>query len=108
MASQRYAGMRSVLLVVGGMVSVAGLLAAARPDSSAAPGRADEAQATSATHPAPLAIGSPAPDFSLPGIDGKTYSLASFKSSKVLAVIFTAVHCPTAEVYEGRIKQLVK
>jgi peroxiredoxin len=57
--------------------------------------------------PAPLAIGSPAPDFSLPGIDGKTYSLDSFKSSKVLAVIFTAVHCPTAEVYEARIKQLV-
>lgn len=59
------------------------------------------------SHPAPLAIGSPAPDFELPGIDGKTYSLASFKDRKVLVVIFTAVHCPTAEVYEGRIKQLV-
>lgn len=57
--------------------------------------------------PAPLAIGSPAPDFSLPGIDGKTYSLETFKGSKVLAVIFTAVHCPTAEVYEARIQQLV-
>ena len=57
--------------------------------------------------PAPLAIGSPAPDFKLPGIDGKTYSLASFRNSKALAVIFTAVHCPTAEVYEARIKQLV-
>jgi peroxiredoxin len=58
-------------------------------------------------HPSPLAIGSPAPDFNLPGIDGKTYSLASFKDSKALVVIFTAVHCPTAEVYEKRIKQLV-
>ena len=58
-------------------------------------------------HPAPLAIGSPAPDFSLPGIDGKTYSLASFKDSRALVVIFTAVHCPTAEVYEKRITQLV-
>jgi len=58
-------------------------------------------------HPEPLAIGSPAPDFRLPGIDGKTYSLASFKDHKALVVIFTAVHCPTAEVYEGRIKQLV-
>jgi peroxiredoxin len=57
--------------------------------------------------PAPLALGSPAPDFSLPGIDGKTYSLASFKGSKALVVIFTAVHCPTAEVYEERIKKLV-
>lgn len=59
------------------------------------------------THPAPLAIGSPAPDFSLPGIDGKTWSLDDFKDRKVLVVIFTAVHCPTAEVYEGRIKRLV-
>jgi peroxiredoxin len=58
-------------------------------------------------HPTPLAIGSPAPDFTLPGIDGKTYSLGSFKNSKALVVIFTAVHCPTAEVYENRIKQLV-
>lgn len=59
------------------------------------------------SHPSPLAIGSQAPDFRLRGIDGKTYSLASFRNSKVLVVIFTAVHCPTAEVYENRIKQLV-
>jgi peroxiredoxin len=59
------------------------------------------------THPSPLAIGSPAPDFSLPGIDGKTYSLGTFKDKKVLVVIFTAVHCPTAEVYENRIKEIV-
>ena len=58
-------------------------------------------------HPPPLAIGAPAPDFALPGIDGKTYSLASFKDHKVLVVIFTAVHCPTAEVYEARLKTLV-
>jgi peroxiredoxin len=63
--------------------------------------------AAPADHPPPLAIGSPAPDFSLPGIDGQTYTLASFKDAKALVVIFTAVHCPTAEVYEGRIKKLV-
>jgi thiol-disulfide isomerase/thioredoxin len=57
--------------------------------------------------PQPLAIGSPAPDFRLPGVDGKTYTLESFKSAKALAVVFTAVHCPTAEVYENRLKQLV-
>jgi peroxiredoxin len=58
-------------------------------------------------HPPPLALGAPAPDFTLQGIDGKTYSLASFKDHRVLVVIFTAVHCPTAEVYEARIKSLV-
>jgi peroxiredoxin len=62
---------------------------------------------TDDNHPQPLAIGSPAPDFRLPGVDGKTYTLASFKNSKALVVIFTAVHCPTAEGYEHRIKQLV-
>ena len=60
-----------------------------------------------ADHPEPLAIGSPAPDFSLPAVDGKTYSLDSFKDRKALVVIFTAVHCPTAEIYEGRIKKLI-
>jgi peroxiredoxin len=65
------------------------------------------ARAVDDTHPQPLAIGSPAPDFSLPAIDGKTYSLANFKDSKVLVVIFTCVHCPTAEIYESRIKKIV-
>lgn len=58
-------------------------------------------------HPTPLAIGSPAPNFRLRGVDGRFYSLANFRASKLLVVIFTAVHCPTAEVYEGRIKKLV-
>ena len=58
-------------------------------------------------HPATLAIGAAAPDFKLPATDGKTYSLADFSKQKVLVVIFTAVHCPTAEIYEERIKKLV-
>lgn len=57
--------------------------------------------------PEPLAIGAQAPDFSLPATDGKTYSLNDFKTSKVLAIIFTCNHCPTAQAYEARIKQLV-
>ena len=55
----------------------------------------------------PLALGSAAPDFKLPGTDGKTWSLADFKDAKLLAVIFTCNHCPTAQYYEERIKQLV-
>ena len=54
-----------------------------------------------------LAIGAAAPDFCLPGIDGKTHCLKDYASSKVLAVIFTCNHCPTAQLYEDRIKQLV-
>jgi thiol-disulfide isomerase/thioredoxin len=56
--------------------------------------------------PRTLAIGTAAPDFSLPGVDGKTYSLSSFKEAKILVIIFTCNHCPTAQSYEERIIQL--
>jgi len=56
-------------------------------------------------HPT-LAIGAKAPDFNLPGVDGKTYTLSSFKSSPVLMIVFTCNHCPTAQAYEDRIIQL--
>jgi peroxiredoxin len=55
-----------------------------------------------------LAIGSPAPDFKLTGVDGKTYTLSSFKNANILVVIFTCNHCPTAQAYEERIIQLTK
>ncbi len=54
----------------------------------------------------PLEIGAEAPDFHLPGVDGKTYSLKDFADAKVLAVIFTCNHCPTAQAYEDRIAKL--
>jgi len=55
-----------------------------------------------------LEIGAAAPDFSLPGTDGKTYSLKSFADAKVLAIIFTCNHCPTAQAYEDRMIALTK
>ncbi|PYV16450.1 MAG: redoxin, partial [Acidobacteria bacterium] len=57
--------------------------------------------------PPALALGSSAPDFCLPGTDGKTHCLKDYASAKVLAVIFTCNHCPTAQLYETRIKKLV-
>ena len=62
------------------------------------------AQAAS-DHPI-LAPGSKAPDFTLPGIDGRMHSLADYASSPVLAVVFTCNHCPIAQMYEQRISQL--
>ena len=53
-----------------------------------------------------LAIGAKAPDFKLIGTDGKTYSLASFSKAKVLVIVFTCNHCPTAQAYEDRIIKL--
>ncbi|MBV8070171.1 MAG: redoxin family protein [Acidobacteriaceae bacterium] len=59
----------------------------------------------SEAHPT-LALGSPAPDFSLPGIDGKIHKLGDYSASKVLVIVFTCNHCPTAQLYESRIKKL--
>ncbi len=55
-----------------------------------------------------LEIGTPAPDFKLPGVDGKYYTLEDFKEAEVLIVIFTCNHCPTAQAYEDRIIALAK
>jgi peroxiredoxin len=57
-------------------------------------------------NPPTLATGAAAPDFSLPATDGRSYRLHDFDSSKVLVIVFTCVHCPTAQLYEQRIKQL--
>lgn len=54
----------------------------------------------------PLAIGASAPDFDLPGVDGKQHRLHDYDKARILVVIFTCNHCPTAQAYEGRIKQL--
>jgi peroxiredoxin len=53
-----------------------------------------------------LEIGSPAPELDLPAVDGKKYRLADFADSKLLVVVFTCNHCPTAQAYEERIMQL--
>jgi len=55
-----------------------------------------------------LELGASAPDFSLPGVDGKTYSLEDFSDAKVLAVIFTCNHCPDSRGAWGRIPALAK
>jgi len=53
-----------------------------------------------------LKIASAAPDFDLPGVDGKQHRLSDYSSAKVLAIVFTCNHCPVAQMYEKRIKQL--
>lgn len=55
-----------------------------------------------------LALGSKAPDFNLPGVDGKNYSLADFKDAKLLVVVFSCNHCPFVTGSEARLKALYK
>jgi peroxiredoxin len=53
-----------------------------------------------------LEIGAKAPNFRLPGVDGKMHRLADYDKAKVLVIVFTCNHCPTAQAYEERIKKL--
>ncbi len=53
-----------------------------------------------------LGLGEKAPDFSLKGIDGLSYSLENFEDAEVLMIVFSANHCPTAQAYEERMKKL--
>jgi peroxiredoxin len=53
-----------------------------------------------------LEIGAKAPNFRLPGVDGKRHRLAEYDKAKVLVIVFTCNHCPTAQTYEERIKKL--
>jgi thiol-disulfide isomerase/thioredoxin len=63
---------------------------------------------SAADGPAPptLAIGAAAPDFCLQGIDDQKHCLKDYSGSKILVLVFTCNHCPTAQLYEGRIQQL--
>ncbi len=52
------------------------------------------------------ALGSPAPDFSLPGVDGKIHKLSEYATSPVLVIVFMCNHCPIASIYERRVQRL--
>jgi peroxiredoxin len=55
-----------------------------------------------------LRIGDRAPDFSLPGVDGKTHTLQEYALKRVLVVVFTCNHCPYAQAYEDRLKAMAQ
>lgn len=66
--------------------------------------RSNEVQ-PDAAHPV-LSIGAAAPDFSLPGVDNQTHTLAEYAASKLLVVVFDCNHCPQSHLYEDRIRKL--
>lgn len=53
-----------------------------------------------------MPVGTPAPAFSLPATDGKTYALEDFAAAKALVVVFTCNHCPYAIASEARLVKL--
>ena len=60
----------------------------------------------SRNEPAGLPIGTAAPEFSLPGIDGKSHALRDYAGSRALAVVFTGNSCPASQEHEARIRKL--
>jgi peroxiredoxin len=52
-------------------------------------------------------IGSYAPDFELPGIDGMVHHLARYlEKAPAVGVIFMCNHCPYVQLYLNRLKQI--
>lgn len=53
-----------------------------------------------------LALGSEAPHFELPGVDGQTHALDDYGYADALAVIWSCNHCPYVQAWEGRMIEL--
>lgn len=95
---------------VGILVVGAALMSAGSPRPAAAPAFAlTQAQPKGIQpdrdHPV-LPVGSPAPDFSLPGIDGKVHTLREYAGAPILAIVFESNHCPVSMLYEDRIRTI--
>lgn len=58
------------------------------------------------THSNMVPLGTPAHDFSLPGTDGKIWSLENFKDKKALVIIFMCNHCPYVKAVLQRLIDL--
>jgi len=97
---------RRTSLSLGLAVAAAAFVVAAEqtPAQGQAPARGRGIQ-PNLEHPI-LSIGSPAPDFALPGVDGKVHKLSEYAGSKILAVVFECNHCPVSQLYESRIEKL--
>jgi peroxiredoxin len=62
----------------------------------------------SLTYSQTIPFGSSAPDFALPGIDGKTHTLAEFPDKKALVVVFMCNHCPYVQAVWPKLIELQK
>jgi peroxiredoxin len=50
--------------------------------------------------------GDRAPEFALPGVDGRTWRSSDFAEAPYLLVVFSCNHCPYAQAWEGRLIDL--
>jgi peroxiredoxin len=98
--------MRSPALLGACLALTCAFGAAAPAADGASTSAAPQASTTSTIQD--LKIGDPAPDFSLPGIDGKTHALAEYRDATILMIAFISNHCPDSHAAEKRIMQLLE
>jgi peroxiredoxin len=55
-----------------------------------------------------LSSGDPAIPFELPGVDGRTHTLAEYSDKAAVAVVFSCNHCPYVQAWEDRMIQIQK
>src|SRR5262245_44662584 len=53
-----------------------------------------------------IGIGKPAPDFSLPDVNGKVHSLRDYRG-KTTVLVFTSTQCAITNAYTDRLKSVV-
>ena len=53
-----------------------------------------------------LAAHAAAPDFTLPGVDGRTHSLADYADAEVLVLVQSCNHCPYVLAWEDRLNAI--
>ncbi len=53
-----------------------------------------------------LALGSSAPAFDLPGVDGRRHSLDDYGHADALVLVQSCNHCPYVQAWEGRMIEL--
>jgi peroxiredoxin len=53
-----------------------------------------------------IPVGAKAPDFDLPGVDGRNHSLGNFADKRAIVVVFSCNHCPYVVANEDRMVRL--
>ena len=100
---------RQQLILIGAVtaviVAVAVAIAASQHSGSSAGGPAITDGSSGVKPAAMLTVGSKAPDFTLPTVDGKQYHLAQFRGHPVMLEFF-AVWCPHCQAMASRLNQL--
>ena len=55
-----------------------------------------------------IALGTEAPQFDLPGVDGQNHSLDSYADADVLVLVQSCNHCPYVQAWEDRLSAIAR